>query len=110
MTCVQEVYRKEDKSIMKTIQELELLAAGVARLLAKGEKISAIKLVRENTDYGLKESKDFVDHVDRCRGRGKKCGMYAQVIGATHAELTVTNAIALPRTTGSVSAGKHGAN
>jgi hypothetical protein len=38
---------------MKTRQDLELLAAGVARLLAKGKKIYAVKLVREKTDYGL---------------------------------------------------------
>ena len=62
---------------MKTSQELELLAVRVARLLAKDEKINAIKLVREKTDYGFKESKDFVDHVDRYRERGKKCAMYA---------------------------------
>ncbi len=62
---------------MKTSQELEQLAGRVARLLAKDEKINAIKLVREKTDYGLKKSKDFVDHVDRYRKRGKKCAMYA---------------------------------
>ena len=47
--------------MMKTSQELEILSTGVARLLAKGEKINAIERVQEKTDYGLKESKDFVD-------------------------------------------------
>jgi hypothetical protein len=49
---------------MKTNQDLKLLATGVVRLLEKGGKINAIKFVREKTDYGLKESKDFVDHLE----------------------------------------------
>jgi hypothetical protein len=57
---------------MKTNQDLKLLATGVVRLLEKGGKINAIKFVREKTDYGLKESQDFVDHVERYRERGKK--------------------------------------
>jgi Ribosomal protein L7/L12 C-terminal domain len=60
-------------AIMKTSQDLKLLATGVVQLLEKkGGKINAIKFVREKTDYGLKESKDFVDHVERYRERGKK--------------------------------------
>jgi len=38
--------------------------AEVARELAKGRKIQAIKLVRERTGMGLKEAKDFVEDLD----------------------------------------------
>lgn len=37
------------------------LAAQVRALLADGNKIEAIKLVRETTGAGLKEAKDFVE-------------------------------------------------
>jgi ribosomal protein L7/L12 len=33
----------------------------VQRLIADGRKISAVKLVRETTGWGLKQAKDFVD-------------------------------------------------
>jgi ribosomal protein L7/L12 len=35
--------------------------AAVAQLLARGNKIEAIKLVRERTGWGLKEAKDYVE-------------------------------------------------
>jgi large subunit ribosomal protein L7/L12 len=35
--------------------------AAVRALLADGQKIQAIKLVREITDLGLKEAKDYVE-------------------------------------------------
>src|SRR5579863_2042001 len=62
---------------METYQDLKLLASGVVRLLEKRGKINAIKFVREKTDYGLKQSKDFVDHVERYRERGKKWALAA---------------------------------
>jgi ribosomal protein L7/L12 len=34
-------------------------------LLAKGQKIVAIKLVRERTGWGLKEAKDYVDELEK---------------------------------------------
>ncbi len=37
------------------------IEAQVRILLAKGEKIEAIKLVREATGLGLKEAKDYVE-------------------------------------------------
>ncbi len=37
------------------------LEGQVKRLLADGRKISAVKLVRETTGWGLKQAKDFVD-------------------------------------------------
>jgi len=39
------------------------LVRPVRALLKQNKKIEAIKLVRELTDRGLKESKEFVDHV-----------------------------------------------
>jgi ribosomal protein L7/L12 len=38
--------------------------AEVAELLARGKKIEAIKLVREQTGLGLKEAKDFVETLE----------------------------------------------
>lgn len=35
----------------------------------RGEKIPAIKLIREKTDWGLKESKDFVDNYTGLKGK-----------------------------------------
>jgi len=40
------------------------LEKAVRALLATGEKIKAVKLVRERTSLGVKEAKDMVDHVD----------------------------------------------
>ena len=37
----------------------------VQQMLAYGQKIHAVKLVRERTGLGLKESKDYVDDVER---------------------------------------------
>jgi ribosomal protein L7/L12 len=39
-------------------------ALGVSELLARGNKIGAIKLVREQTGLGLKEAKDYVDALE----------------------------------------------
>lgn len=39
--------------------------AAVAELVARGNKIGAIKLVRERTGWGLKEAKDYVDALER---------------------------------------------
>jgi ribosomal protein L7/L12 len=41
------------------------LDAQVQALLAGGNKIGAIKLVRERTGLGLKEAKDYVDQLER---------------------------------------------
>jgi len=43
--------------------EIVELVRPVRALPKQNKKIEAIKLVRERTGYGLKESKDFVDHV-----------------------------------------------
>lgn len=80
---------------MKTRQDLKLLAARVVRLLEKSEKFKAIKLVREKTDYGVKESKDFVDHVERYRERARNGQSMPQPIGATLARLMLMNARAV---------------
>ena len=40
------------------------LAAQVLPLLAKGQKINAIKLVRDTTGMGLKEAKDYVESLE----------------------------------------------
>jgi ribosomal protein L7/L12 len=42
----------------------ETLEFEVRELLARGRKIEAIKKVRELTDWGLKEAKDFVDSIE----------------------------------------------
>lgn len=38
---------------------------GVQQLVREGKKIEAVKLVREQTDLGLKEAKDAVDSIER---------------------------------------------
>lgn len=43
------------------------VVAEARALLARRRKIEAIKLVREDTGWGLKESKDFVDELGRRR-------------------------------------------
>jgi ribosomal protein L7/L12 len=40
------------------------LEAAVRQLLLDGDKIAAVKLVREHTDWGLKEAKDYVDRIE----------------------------------------------
>jgi len=42
----------------------------VRTLLAEGRKISAVKLVREATGWGLKRAKDFVDDVVEVQSAG----------------------------------------
>ena len=46
-----------------TAPELAALVKPVRALLTKNKKIGAIKLVRERTECGLKECKEFVEHV-----------------------------------------------
>lgn len=41
------------------------LAGAVRMVLERGNKIEAVKLVRERTGLGLKEAKDFVDGIER---------------------------------------------
>lgn len=48
--------------------ELAALVKPVRALLKKNKKIDAIKLVRERMDCGLKESKEFVEHVQVLAG------------------------------------------
>lgn len=43
----------------------EALAHQVRDLLVKNQKIVAIKLVRETTGWGLRESKDYVEQIER---------------------------------------------
>lgn len=40
------------------------LETAVRQLLLDGNKIAAVKLVREHTDWGLKEAKDYVDRIE----------------------------------------------
>ena len=40
------------------------LTAEVRQLLARRQKIEAVKCVREATGWGLKESKDYVDALE----------------------------------------------
>jgi ribosomal protein L7/L12 len=48
--------------------ELAALVKPVRALLKKNKKMDAIKLVRERTDFGLKDSKEFVEHVQALPG------------------------------------------
>ncbi|MFV9507113.1 MAG: ribosomal protein L7/L12 [Oscillochloridaceae bacterium umkhey_bin13] len=41
------------------------LATQVRVLLAQNQKIQAVKLVHESTGWGLRESKDYVDQIER---------------------------------------------
>ncbi|MCP4362535.1 MAG: ribosomal protein L7/L12, partial [Chloroflexi bacterium] len=41
------------------------LEAIVRKLLRENKKIAAVKAVRERTNWGLRESKDFVDAIER---------------------------------------------
>jgi ribosomal protein L7/L12 len=43
----------------------ETLEFEVRELLARGRKVEAVKKVRELTNWGLKEAKDFVDSVEK---------------------------------------------
>ncbi|MFF2158032.1 ribosomal protein L7/L12 [Paenibacillus chitinolyticus] len=45
--------------------QMYLLDERVHHLLAQGDKIKAIKLVREKSGMGLKEAKDYVDNLER---------------------------------------------
>lgn len=40
----------------------------VQNLMAEGRKVSAVKLVRETTGWGLKRSKDYVDDLEKAQG------------------------------------------
>jgi hypothetical protein len=51
-----------------TAREMAELVRPVRALLKQNEKIEAIKLVRERTGYGLKESLEFVGHVQAWPG------------------------------------------
>lgn len=46
-----------------TIQRAQEMSEEVRRLAAKGQKIEAIKLLREKSGIGLKEAKDLVDRL-----------------------------------------------
>lgn len=51
----------------ETLRHLNLLAsveADIHDALSRGSKIEAIKILREATGLGLKESKDLIDHLD----------------------------------------------
>jgi hypothetical protein len=51
-----------------TAPELAALVKPVRALLRKNQKINAIKLARERTGCGLKECKEFVEHVQAWPG------------------------------------------
>lgn len=57
-------YSPHEKSSLNTRQIADL-EPELRKLLAQKRKIEAIKLVREHTKWGLKESKDYVDQLDR---------------------------------------------
>jgi ribosomal protein L7/L12 len=46
-----------------TIQRAQQMSDEVRRLAARGQKIEAIKLLREKSGLGLKEAKDLVDRL-----------------------------------------------
>jgi len=49
--------------LMETIQRAQQMSEEVRRLAARGQKIEAIKLLREKSGLGLKEAKDLVDRL-----------------------------------------------
>ena len=52
-----------EMGMMSTIRLAQELSREVAERVSKGEKIEAIKLVRERTGLGLKEAKEIVDRL-----------------------------------------------
>jgi ribosomal protein L7/L12 len=50
-----------DRPASNSEQRAALASADVRSALAQGDKIAAIKLVRERTGLGLKEAKDLVE-------------------------------------------------
>lgn len=49
--------------MMSTVRRAQELGNEVHHLVAKGEKIEAIRLVRDRTGLGLKEARDIVDRL-----------------------------------------------
>ena len=49
--------------LVATIRQAQEMSDEVQKLVAKGQKIQAIKLIRERTGMGLKEAKDLVDRL-----------------------------------------------
>ncbi|MGW9125679.1 ribosomal protein L7/L12 [Paenibacillus chitinolyticus] len=54
-----------DRSEKPASAQLSLLDERVHHLLAQGDKIKAIKLVRVEQGIGLKEAKDYVENLER---------------------------------------------
>jgi ribosomal protein L7/L12 len=49
--------------LVETIQRAQQMSEEVRRLAARGQKVEAIKLLREKSGLGLKEAKDLVDRL-----------------------------------------------
>ena len=52
-----------DPGLMATIRNAQETSQEVQKLVAKGRKVEAIKILREKSGLGLKEAKDFVDRL-----------------------------------------------
>ena len=52
-----------EMGMMSTVRLAQELGKDVHKLVAKGQKIEAIQLVRERTGLGLKEAKEIVDRL-----------------------------------------------
>ena len=52
-----------EMGMMSTVRLAQELGKEVHELVAKGQKIEAIKRIREQTGLGLKEAKDLVDRI-----------------------------------------------
>ena len=51
------------RSLAATIRRAQEMSEEVQQLVAKGQKIEAIKVIREKSGLGLKEAKDLVDRL-----------------------------------------------
>ena len=51
------------RSLAATIRRAQEMSEEVQQLVAKGQKVEAIKLIRERSGLGLKEAKDLVDRL-----------------------------------------------
>lgn len=54
----------ENQGVVKAVRDSEEMYTKILELLANNQKINAIKLWRDFSGDGLKESKDFIDRID----------------------------------------------
>jgi large subunit ribosomal protein L7/L12 len=52
-----------DAGLMATLKTAQETSQEVQKLVAKGRKVEAIKILREKSGLGLKEAKDLVDRL-----------------------------------------------